>query len=91
MEIGFQEMVVIGIVLVLFFGPKKLPELGEGIAKGIKEFRRALRETTSGIREQVSGGDSPSNATANSANPTAHESEASHAHQDRGDAETVIR
>lgn len=93
MEIGFQEMVLIGLVLVVFFGPKKLPELGEGLAKGIKEFKRALRDTTSGIREQAAAGDSVPATAASSANPIVHEpglQETSSAHSDRAGAETPI-
>jgi sec-independent protein translocase protein TatA len=43
-EFGFPELLLIGIVLVVFFGPKKLPELGTSIGKAIKDFKRTLRE-----------------------------------------------
>lgn len=39
--IGVQEMVVIFLVALVLFGPKKLPELGKTIAKAMTEFRRA--------------------------------------------------
>src|SRR5579872_3077152 len=39
--IGVQEMVVIFLVALVLFGPKKLPELGKTLAKAITEFRRA--------------------------------------------------
>ncbi len=39
--LGVQEMVVIFIVALVLFGPKKLPELGRTIGKAITEFRRA--------------------------------------------------
>ena len=39
--IGMQEMVVIFLVALVLFGPKKLPELGKTLAKAITEFRRA--------------------------------------------------
>ncbi len=39
--IGMQEMVVIFLVALVLFGPKKLPELGKNLAKAITEFRRA--------------------------------------------------
>jgi sec-independent protein translocase protein TatA len=92
MEIGFQEMVLIGIVLVVFFGPKKLPELGEGIAKGIKEFRRVLRDTTSAIKEQTTVSDSATNAAANPPGPIAHDSapDASLTHPEHTNAETTV-
>jgi sec-independent protein translocase protein TatA len=39
--LGVQEMVVIFLVALLLFGPKKLPELGKTLAKAVGEFRRA--------------------------------------------------
>jgi len=39
--IGMQEMVVIFLVALVLFGPKKLPELGKTLAKALTEFRRA--------------------------------------------------
>src|SRR5512141_292217 len=39
--IGVQEMVVIFLVALVLFGPKKLPELGKTIAKAVTKFRRA--------------------------------------------------
>lgn len=46
--IGYQEMVLIFIVFLLLFGPKKLPEIGRTVAKTLGEFRKAsadLKET----------------------------------------------
>jgi sec-independent protein translocase protein TatA len=42
--VGVQEMIVIFLVALVLFGPKKLPELGKTIAKAITEFRRAQSE-----------------------------------------------
>jgi TatA/E family protein of Tat protein translocase len=42
--VGVQEMVVIFLVAMLLFGPKKLPELARSIGKAITEFRRAQSE-----------------------------------------------
>ena len=39
------EIVLILAVVLLLFGARKLPELGKGLAQGIKEFRKASRET----------------------------------------------
>lgn len=39
--IGMQEMIVIFLVALLLFGPRKLPELGKNLAKAMSEFRRA--------------------------------------------------
>src|SRR5579872_2684399 len=45
--IGVPEMVVIFIVALVLFGPKKLPELGRTVGKAITEFRRASNELKS--------------------------------------------
>jgi sec-independent protein translocase protein TatA len=45
--VGVQEMVVIFLVALVLFGPKKLPELGRTIGKAITEFRRAQSELKS--------------------------------------------
>src|SRR5215472_16475522 len=45
--VGVQELVVIFLVALVLFGPKKLPELGKTIGKAITEFRRAQSELKS--------------------------------------------
>jgi len=45
--VGVQEMVVIFLVALVLFGPRKLPELGKTIGKAITEFRRAQSELKS--------------------------------------------
>ncbi|WP_324199435.1 twin-arginine translocase TatA/TatE family subunit [Chthonomonas sp.] len=42
--LGFQEMVVIFILALVLFGPKKLPELGRMLGKAVNEFRKAKNE-----------------------------------------------
>jgi len=42
---GGWELVVIVLVILLIFGGKKLPELAQGLGKGIKEFKKATNET----------------------------------------------
>ena len=41
--IGFQEMLIILVVVLIFFGPKRLPDLAKSLGKGIAEFKKALR------------------------------------------------
>ena len=45
--LGGQEIVIIFILALLLFGPKKLPELGRTVAKAMKEFRKAQTELKS--------------------------------------------
>jgi sec-independent protein translocase protein TatA len=46
MGLGLKEMLLIGIALLIFFGPSKLPELGAAFGKGIREFKKASKELT---------------------------------------------
>ncbi len=40
-RIGMPELIVIAIVVILLFGVKRLPEIGQALGKAIKEFKRA--------------------------------------------------
>ncbi len=48
-DIGMQELIVIFIVALLVFGPKRLPELGKTIGRGIAELKRSME----GVKEQI--------------------------------------
>ena len=56
---GGWELVVIALVVVIFFGAKKIPEIARGFGKGIREFKDATREIKSEIEEGAK--DSPKN------------------------------
>ncbi|MFA6597402.1 MAG: twin-arginine translocase TatA/TatE family subunit [Ignavibacteriaceae bacterium] len=43
-NIGLPEILIIMFVLVLLFGAKKIPELAQGIGKGMKEFKKAMKD-----------------------------------------------
>ena len=51
--VGWEEMVVIFIVALVLFGPKKLPELGRTLGKAITEFRRASNELKSTFEREM--------------------------------------
>ncbi len=51
--IGFQEMLIILVVVLIFFGPKRLPDLAKSLGKGIAEFKKASEEVKRGIDEAV--------------------------------------
>jgi sec-independent protein translocase protein TatA len=42
---GVTELVLILLVILIFFGAKKIPELAQGFGRGIREFKGALRES----------------------------------------------
>ncbi|MEX2156289.1 MAG: twin-arginine translocase TatA/TatE family subunit [Gemmatimonadales bacterium] len=43
-NLGFTEIAILVLILVLFFGAKRIPEIGASIGKGIKEFKRGLKD-----------------------------------------------
>jgi sec-independent protein translocase protein TatA len=49
--IGIPELVIILFIIVLIFGATRLPEIGRGIGKGIKNFKEATKEGASGKDE----------------------------------------
>ena len=43
-NLGFTEIAILLLILVLFFGAKRIPEIGASIGKGIKEFKRGIKD-----------------------------------------------
>ena len=52
-QLGFSEMLMIFVIALLVFGPKKLPELGKSLGKGIREFKKATEELKSNWEDHV--------------------------------------
>ncbi|OFV99740.1 MAG: twin arginine-targeting protein translocase TatB [Acidobacteria bacterium RIFCSPLOWO2_12_FULL_54_10] len=52
-NIGFPELIIIFIVVLLLFGPKRLPELGRSLGRGLTEFRRASNDLKNSIEREV--------------------------------------
>ena len=42
--IGFQEILLVALIVLLFFGGKKIPELMKGLGKGVKSFKDGMKE-----------------------------------------------
>ena len=55
-NLGFQELLIIGIVILVMFGGRKIPEFMRGLGKGIREFNDAKnnvkKEIEDGIKEK---------------------------------------
>ena len=49
-NIGFAEMILIFLVVLLLFGAKRLPEIGSSLGKGIREFKGSMREVEREIK-----------------------------------------
>ena len=50
-NLGFPEIMIILVVALLVFGPKKLPDLGRSLGNGIREFRKG----TQGLKAELDG------------------------------------
>ena len=50
--IGIPEILLILAVLLIFFGAKRIPELAQGIGKGIKEFKKSMKDEDEGSNHQ---------------------------------------
>ena len=51
--VGTTELIVIMFVILLLFGAKKLPELAQGLGKGIREFKKASNEIQDEFRSNL--------------------------------------
>jgi sec-independent protein translocase protein TatA len=64
-NIGFTELLMILVIILVLFGARKVPEIGASIGKGIREFKRNISDVDRQIREperdahaeRISGGD----------------------------------
>ena len=86
-DVGLQEMLVIGVIALLVFGPSKLPELGRMFGRAMREFRRASDEFRSTVETNLHINDldpviappSPSSAEPTATSTLPSESEATRA------------
>ena len=56
-SIGLPELVLIFIVALLLFGPRKLPEIGRTVGKALGEFRRASNDLKRTLEDEVAAAD----------------------------------
>lgn len=56
--LGVPELIVIFVIALVVFGPKKLPDLGKALGKGIAEFKRASQEVKDTIETEVRAAES---------------------------------
>ena len=52
-NIGGSELFLILLVILIFFGAKKLPELAKGLGQGIREFRKAAKDVQDEVEKEV--------------------------------------
>jgi len=52
MNIGWQEILLILLIALLLFGARKIPDLARSLGKGIREFKKGLREIETSVDEE---------------------------------------
>ncbi len=57
MGIGFTELIVILVIILILFGPGKLPEIGKALGRGIREFKDAQKDMRNGKEDSEKGKD----------------------------------
>lgn len=50
-NLGAGEIILIVLVILLLFGAKKIPELAQGLGKGMKEFKKSLKDVEDEIKK----------------------------------------
>lgn len=53
--IGMQELLVIFLVVLLLFGAKRIPDIATGLGRGIKDFKKAVKDT----KNEITGDEKP--------------------------------
>jgi sec-independent protein translocase protein TatA len=52
-SIGMQELIIIFVIALIIFGPRKLPELGRSLGKSLAEFKRASNDLRNTLEEEI--------------------------------------
>jgi sec-independent protein translocase protein TatA len=65
-SIGMPELIVIFVIALVVFGPRRLPEIGHSLGKAIAEFKRATNELQRTLEEEVRADEARSQAAASS-------------------------
>jgi sec-independent protein translocase protein TatA len=51
--LGVQELIIIFLIIMVLFGAKKLPEMGKGLGRGIREFKRASEQAVEDDKDET--------------------------------------
>ena len=63
-SLGMPELIVIFVIALIIFGPRKLPELGRSLGRGIAEFKKATNELQNTLEQEIEADERRSKAEA---------------------------
>ncbi len=52
-NIGTGEFIIIFLVILILFGAKKIPDLAQGLGKGIREFKKAVKDVEENVKKET--------------------------------------
>lgn len=50
-NLGMQELILVGLFVLIFFGSKKIPEFMRGLGKGVREFKESIKDVKKDIED----------------------------------------
>jgi sec-independent protein translocase protein TatA len=71
-SLGMPELIVIFVIALVVFGPRKLPELGRSLGRGIAEFKKATSELQNTLEQEINADEERTKTTASTAQTVAH-------------------
>ena len=63
-SLGMPELIVIFVIALIVFGPRKLPELGRSLGRGIAEFKKATTDLQNTLEQEINADEQRSQAAA---------------------------
>ncbi|MEM6428939.1 MAG: Sec-independent protein translocase protein TatB [Deinococcota bacterium] len=74
--LGIWEMLIILVVVLLVFGPRRLPEMAKGMGQAVREFRKGIRDMKDEIEKEVSDDDSKKTVSQSASSQSSEKTEA---------------
>ena len=72
-SLGMPELIVIFVIALVIFGPRKLPELGRSLGRGIAEFKKATTDLQNTLEQEINADERRTKAAESAAETVAHD------------------
>ena len=76
-SIGMPELIIILVIALIIFGPRKLPELGKSLGRSLNEFKRASQDLQNTLEQEIKLEEQKDQARARPTEPSSPEAESS--------------